>query len=147
MAFGSISKRNLPPPQSAFVDKDTLNLSYDGYQFLLDLINNATSGLTQASISANVAGAGGNQATAAQLTSQWNVIASGAANSGVLLGVYQPGESQQVFNQSGSAKLIYPPPGYQIDGLGINAAYSLAGGKMQIFNFVSSAQIDSTQLG
>jgi len=139
---------NLPPPQSAFVDKTTGILSYDGYQFLLDLLSNALSGLTQQSVSLNLSARGNSQATALLLPSQWNVVSSSIfPNNGALLAAYQPGEMQAVFNQSGGNVNIYPPPGGQIDALGDNVFYALAAGKMQIFNFVSSSQIESTQLG
>jgi hypothetical protein len=137
--------RNLPPPQSPFVDKQSLNLSYDGYQFLLDLLNSATAALLQKSVGSAVTATGATQATAAQLTNDWNVITAGSG--GVLLSVLQSGQSQIVFNQSGGGIKVYPPPGYTIDALGANVSYSLANTKMQIYYFVPNNQIYSTQLG
>jgi hypothetical protein len=141
----NLTGRNLPPPQSPFVDKANLNLSYDGYQFLLNLLNAATSALTQQSVGPALVASGATRATALQLTDQWNVITSGSG--GVLLAVNQPGQIQTVFNKSGSGINVYPPPGYKIDASAANVAYSLANPKIQIFYFISSTQIYSLQLG
>jgi hypothetical protein len=138
---------NLPPPQTPFVDPATGILSSQGYQYFLGLLNGIAGAIPTATLAAQIAAAGTNQATALQLAYQWNVITSGAANTGVLLEALQPGQDQVVFNASGSSKNIYPPPGYQIDAQAVNAAYALANNKMQIFNFVSATQINSTQLG
>ena len=140
------SGRNLPPPQSPFVDKSNLNLSYDGYQFLLDLLNTATTSLSSKTVNGAVVAKGATQATATQLANDWNVITSGGG-SGVLLAVSTTGQSQTIINQSGGNVTIYPPPGYQIDALGANVGYTLANTKTQIFNFISSSQIYSLQLG
>jgi hypothetical protein len=148
MASANLAGRNLPPPQSPFVDKSTLNLSYDGYQFLLDLLNAATSALTQQTVAKALASTGANQATALQLTSQWSVFKAVPAGSGALLSVLQPGQMQVVFNQAvglGTVSL-YPPPGMQIDSNPINFPYLLTAAKMQIFWTLSATQIYSTQL-
>jgi hypothetical protein len=138
---------NLPPPQTPFVDPSTGILSQQGYQYFVGLLTQIAQSVATATLSPQVAASGNNQATATQLTSQWNLITAGAADSGVLLSIYNSGQSQIVFNSSGETILIYPPPGYQIDALGDNAAYSLANATMQIFNFVSTSQIETTQLG
>ena len=141
----NLTGRNLPPPQSPFVNKQNLDLSYDGLNFLLDLLNSATSALTQQSVGLSLVASGATQATALQLTDQWNVVTSGSG--GVLLAVSQPGQIQIVFNKSGSGINVYPPPGYNIDAAAANVAYSLANPKVQIFSFVSPTQIFSLQLG
>lgn len=134
--------RNLPPPQSPFVDK-TLNLSEDGYQYLLSLLAKAASTLPSSTVSSGLTATGTNQATALQLSSQWNEVDTTPANSGVLLSAYATGQSQTVFNQGVNALSIYPPPGAQIDSLGANVAYSLAPGARHTFDFISSGQIRS----
>lgn len=148
MASTLTTGNNLPVPQSPFVDPKTGFLSNDGYKYLTGLINDLASAIPTASLAPGLKATGTTQATALQLASQWNVVtvASATAN-GVLLSAYQAGQSQAVFNQSGVSINIYPPPGQQIDALGANIAYSLGNGKMQIFNFQPSNQIDSTQLG
>ncbi len=134
--------RNLPPPQSAFVDK-LLNLSNDGYQYLLSLLAAAASAIPTSTTDLGLAATGTNQATAPQLTSQWNVISTTPLGAGVLLSSYQAGQSQTVFNQGANALSVYPPPGSQIDALGTNIAYSLAPGLRHTFDFISGTQIFS----
>lgn len=135
--------RNLPPPQSPFVDSGSLNLSYDGYQYLLSLLAAAARAQATASVDQNLTAAGTNQATALQLTSDWNEVDTTPAGTGVLLSALQPGQSQTVFNQGLNPLLVYPPPGAQIDVLGTNIAYSLASGARHTFDFVSAGQIRS----
>lgn len=136
------SGSNLPPPQTPFVDKQ-LNLSYDGYLFLLSLLNAAASARSTASVDGDLVATGANQATALQLTADWNEITTVAAGTGVLLQALQPGQSQTVFNQGVNALSVYPPPGVQIDGLGVNAPYALAAGSRHTFDCLSAGQIRS----
>lgn len=141
--------RNLPPPQSPFVnapDKDNpgknYSLSYDGYQFLLNLLNTATSALSQQTVGTGLTATGATQATALQLGSQWNEIDSAPAGSGVLLAAYQPGQQQIVFNDDPShALLVYPSPGAQINALGTNNPISLAANSFKTFYFVRPLEI------
>ena len=141
--------RNLPPPQSPFVnapDKDIpskgYTLSFDGYQFLLNLLNQATSALSQATVENGLIATGNNQATALQLNAQWNEIDSVPAGSGVLLSIYQPGQQQVVFNDdSSNALLVYPPPGQSINNGATNAAVSLATNTKTVFYFVTPTEI------
>lgn len=148
MANSLTAGNNLPTPQTPFVDPANGFLTNDGYKYLTGLINNLASAIPTASLAPGLKATGTTHATALQLASQWNVVtvASAAAN-GVLLSAYQSGQEQVVFNTSGVSINIYPPPGSQIDALGKNTAYSLGNGKMQIFNFQPSNQINSTQLG
>lgn len=134
--------RNLPPPQSAFVDK-LLNLSNDGYQYLLSLLATASSAMPTASLAPGLVATGTNQATALQLAKQWNEIDTTPIGSGVLLQALQPGQSQTVFNQGANALNIYPAPGMKIDAMAVNVAYSLASGLRHTFDFVSATQIRS----
>jgi hypothetical protein len=133
--------RNLPPPQSPFVDKANLNLSFDGYQYLLSLLKAEKAVIPTASIATALVATGVNQATALQLTSQWNEVDTVPAGSGVMLSTYQPGQAQTVFNGSANPLLVYPPPGFQINALGVNVAFSLAAGTRATFDFVSTTQI------
>lgn len=136
-----MANSNLPPPQSPFVDAGTRNLSYDGYQFLLALLSLAETTVPTASVDNDVAAAGTNQATATQLTSQWNEVTTAPSGSGVLLSAYQAGQTQVVINSSGNAVLCYPPPGATINSLAVNAPYSLANGSRASFDFISDSQI------
>jgi hypothetical protein len=136
-----MATNNLPPPQSAFVQAGSLALSNDGYQFLIGLLNSAATSGSTASVSPNVTAAGTNQATATQLTSQWNDVTTAPAGSGVLLSSYQAGQSQTVVNSSGTAVLVYPPPGSAINALAVNAPFSLSSGSRASFDFISETQI------
>ena len=76
------------------------------------------------------------------LTDDWNyVVAAGAITLQALTG----GQMQMVYNASGVNINISGPTGSTIDGS--VGAYSLANTKMQLFWFLSSSQIISTQLG
>lgn len=101
----------------------------------------------QATVNDAVTAAGTTQGTATALESEWNVITSGALNTGVVLDGFNIGVSTTVFNESGSTKKVYPPSGMQIDALGTNAAYSLTNGKQQAFSQVSDTQFYSVVLG
>lgn len=138
----AINGRNLPPPQSPFVDPKTGVLSNDGYQFLIDFLNQVTAETT-ASVGENLAAAGTNQATALQLENDWNQITAGPANAGVMLSALDAGQSQTVLNSGAIPYNVYPPPGAQIDALGLNAAFSLASGAKKTFEFFSATQISS----
>lgn len=141
------SGRNLPPPQSAFVDPaPALSLSYDGYQYLLSLLNFAAGQIPTATLSPSLVAKGATQATATTITDQWNEFDTVPAGSGALLSALQPGQSQDVFNEGANSLKVYPPPGAQIDALAINAPYTLTAGKMQTFRTMSATQIRTTQL-
>lgn len=133
--------RNLPPPQSPFVDPQTGILSYDGYQYLLSLLNAAASDQATASVDTGLVATGTNQATALQLTAQWNEVDTVALNTGVLLSAYQAGQSQVIFNQGLNPVNVYPPPGAMINALGANIAFVLASGSRATFDFTSADQI------
>ena len=139
---GNFAGRNLPPPQSPFVDKQNLNLSYDGYQFLLDLLNTATSALSQKTVSTGLKGAGSNQANALLLNADWNEFDTVAAGSGALLSALQHGQQQIIFNDDpANALLVYPPPGGTINQLSVNQAFSIAANSKATFYFLMPLEI------
>ena len=83
--------------------------------------------------------------TAQKLGSDWNNVTAGdASNNGVQLSALTGGQNQVVFNNSGVGIIVYPPNGATIDAA---ASYNLANAKMQIYWFMSSTQVLSTQLG
>ncbi len=135
-----ITGQNLPPPQSPFVDPKTGILSYDGYQFLLDLLSNALSAGITSSVGTGIAAAGVNQATATLLTNDWNEVTSGTGG-GVLLSSLQAGQNQVVFNNSGGSISVYPPPGGTINALLVNQAFVLSSGTRATFDFFTSTLI------
>jgi hypothetical protein len=101
----------------------------------------------QATVNDAITAAGTTQATATALESEWNVITSTPANSGVVLDGFNEGVATSVFNAGGATLKVYPPSGMAIDALGTNVAYSLANLKQQTFSQVSATQFYSTQLG
>lgn len=136
-----IAGQNLPPPQSPFVDPKTGILSYDGYQFLLDLLSNALSGAVTASVGSALVASGTNQVTALLLSNDWNEVDSGSG--GVLLASLQQGQSQLVLNNTGGSISVYPPPGAAIDALAVDQAFTLMDGARVTFDFFSPTQIRS----
>lgn len=135
--------RNLPPPQSPFVDGKSFNLSDDGYQYLLSLLNAAANSISTSSVDSDLTATGTNQATALQLSSQWNEITTTLPGTGVLLQALQTGQSQTVFNEGANALNVYPPPGAQIDTSAVNVPYVLGAGLRHTFDFTSASQIRS----
>lgn len=135
--------QDLPPPESPFVDPKTGRLSNDGYQFLMSLINQAAQAVTTVTVADNLEATGATQATATQLTAQWNIVTSVPIGSGVLLDQLDVGQSQTVFNDDVAALNVYPPAGMQIDAQAVNAPYSLLGGARITFDFLSETQIRS----
>lgn len=116
------------------------------WRFWFALLNR-TLQTVQATVNPAVTAAGTTQATATALGSEWNVVTSTPASSGVVLDGFNEGISTTVFNQGGATLKVYPPAGMSIDALATNAAYSLANLKSQTFNQVSSTKFYSTQLG
>lgn len=135
--------QNLPVPQSPFVDPKTGVLSNDGYMYLLGLINQLSAALPTYSVALGLGAKGATQATALALQAQWNEIDNQTNGNGVILAALQPGQSQTVFNQSGGAINVYPPPSFKIDAGAVNIPFSLGSGLRQAFDFMSSTQIRS----
>ena len=89
---------------------------------------------------------GETQATALQLNEDLNEVLSGSGG-GVVLLPLEVGQWQSVFNGTGGNVLVFPAPGYNIDALAANAAYTLANLKTQIFFAYQPTQLRSLQLG
>jgi len=145
---------NLPTslePVGRWGNKDIpVQVSNVWYKFFLTVANtldNFVGGVLGFSLDNSVTATGASQATAAVLSTEWVVVKAGAVNTGVLLNAFGAGTMTWVFNKSGSSKLVYPPVGAQIDALGVNAPYPLAGSKMQVFSQTDTGQYDSMQLG
>jgi hypothetical protein len=132
---------NLPVPQSPFVDAKSGVLSYDGYQYLLSLLTTAANAKATSAVATGLVAQGTNQATALQLTSDWNVVQTVPSGTGVVLAALQAGQTQVVFNQGANPMLVYPSPGSQINSLGTNLPFTLAAGSRATFEFVTSVQI------
>lgn len=134
---------NLPVEQSPFTDPQTGWLTYDGKQYLLSILQESANSQATATVATGLVATGANQATALQLTSQWNEVDTVASGTGVLLASYQPGQSQTIFNQGAHSLLVYPAPGSQIDALGVNQPFTLSNGSRQTFDFTTTTQIRS----
>jgi hypothetical protein len=93
------------------------------------------------STSATLTAAGTNQATALALTSDYNVVTSAAAGTGVVLPTATVGRRIIVVNRMAvNAINVYPASGGTIDSLASNAAVSLPAGTELEFNASSTTQ-------
>lgn len=122
----------------AFVDKATGILTVNASKFLLALFNRTGAGTgIVPKVDDVLVAAGADISTALGLVKDWNLITSGAANTGVQISpllMLQPGNDIQVYNNSGSAKNVYPPDGQtQIDSLAPGAPFSLADKRLRVF--------------
>lgn len=95
------------------------------------------------SVQTGIAAAGTTQGTATQLKSEWNVVSTVPANSGVILADFGPGLSSLVFNTSATLLRVYPPVGGTIDALAANVPYQLAAGTSRDFYQVSPTEFRS----
>lgn len=92
--------------------------------------------------------AGTDQGSATDCTVDFTIVRGGSG--GVRLhDTLQPAQYQFVYNFMGGPLNVYPPSGGQIDALGIDAPYSLANTKAQMYlcESVSPMQLLSLQLG
>lgn len=120
------------------------------YKFFVSLsgvVQNIVGGVLGFTVDDNIAAAGATQGTATLLETEWSVVTTTPANSGVVLHEFGPGVPSTVVNLGVNSLKVYPFDGAQIDALGVNAPYPLAAGKTQVFNQVANLQFQSTQLG
>lgn len=66
------------------------------------------------------------QAAAFPLPADINRFTTVALNAGALVPPLNPADSVNVYNGGANPLLLYPPTGGTINGLGLNAAYSIA---------------------
>lgn len=142
---------NMPTASMPLVESDAGGKPTDKptqiwWRFWFALLNR-TLQTVQATVNDAVTAAGTTQATATDLESEWNVVTSTPANSGVVLDGFNVGVSTTIFNEGGLTLKVYPPSGMKIDALATNTPYSLANLKQQTFSHVSDTQFYSTQLG
>jgi hypothetical protein len=93
------------------------------------------------SIATGLIATGNSLVTALDLTDDWNEVDIVAAGAGVQIPPLSPGQQILIFNGGGNALKIYPFGGGVIDGLAINAAYSLGVGKLQIISVWTLTQL------
>ena len=96
------------------------------------------------STTASVSAAGTTQVTATALTTDYNVVTTVGASSGVVLPTATVGRRIIVVNKGANALAIYPASGAAIDALAANTAISLAVGGVLEFNASSTTQWYST---
>jgi hypothetical protein len=136
-------------PSTAFVDRNGILTPAVGYYLMRQLWGRTGQGAgVPLQVANGLAARGTTQATALALTLDINEVLTVPALSGVVLIALQPGQAQEVYNgDAANALLVYPALGSKIDALGLNAAYSLAHGKTQIFTAYSTTQLRSFQIG
>jgi hypothetical protein len=100
------------------------------------------SGAVTYSVATGVAAAGSSQSTATPLTKQDNQVTSGTG--GVMLTLNTPGVPTFVHAYAGATILVYPTVGGQINGIGVNAPYTVVDGSSMAFNCLTSTQWYST---
>ena len=74
----------------------------------------------------NLTATGSTQATALTLPADICKFTTVAGSTGAIIPPANPGDSGTIFNGGGNALSLYPPTGGKINGLGTNAAYSIA---------------------
>lgn len=99
------------------------------------------------SITYNAIAAGANQAAATPITAAITQFSVGGNNLGGLLQTTKPGQFQDVYNDTGSTMLIYPPLGSLIDTATLNAAVNLSTGNRCRYTCFASGVIKSALLG
>jgi hypothetical protein len=81
------------------------------------------------------------QANSTELTAAVNVVTTGGANTGVKPSANIPVDSEmRIYNAVGNAILVYPPSGGEINGLGADAAATLAQDKGMLLTRLSATQ-------
>lgn len=139
--------QNFPPSLAKVADPDgTFTDPWSVFLLSLWQRTGQASGIIP-SVGVGLVASGNTQAGALTLTLDWNDVGTVAAGSGVLIPPLNAGQDIVIFNSGANVLSVYPPSGKAIDALAVNAAYSLAVGKMQIFRVLSLTQIRSTQFG
>lgn len=142
----NLNATNLYPGQKIV---DNTQLATNDFRLLITAFFNRTgqgTGITNKVANALIA-TGTTQATALALNQDWNEVLTTPAGSGVILLPLLPGQSQMVYNGGLNPLLVYPAVGFAIDSLAVNAAYSLAAGKTQVFSEWQASLVRSLQLG
>lgn len=98
-------------------------------------------------VGTDLTAAGTTQATALQLTAEWNEITTTSVDAGVILNGFGAGLTSTVFNEGANSLNVYPPVGCSIDALSANSPYALASGKAQVFHQLTATHFRSLQLG
>lgn len=137
-------------PRNPLVDPATgIPTTNYGRAFLLALWNRTGGGtgivprVTDILNDGTLTAAGVGQADAFGVTDDWNWFGTVAAGSGAIILPLKPGNDIQFFNGGANPLNVYPPVGYQIDALGVNAPFVLAQSKLRVFECWSLTQFFS----
>lgn len=86
-----------------------------------------------------ISGAGANQATATQLTTQMSSVDTVAAGTGVKTDAATTNQTRTIINNGANDLLVYPKVGEQFYGFAVNAPITLTpGGILKIFSFANT---------
>lgn len=130
-------------PTRKLVDQNGIPFQ-DGRDFLLSLFNRTGAGTgIIPKVSAPLTATGASISTALGLATDWNLVGTVPAGTGVQIMPLQPGNDIQVFNSGANALLVYPQANAQIDALGNGVGFSLAPGKLRIFECWTLSQFVS----
>lgn len=129
---------------SKLVDDNGIPIG-DGRDFLLALFNRTGAGTgIVPKVSDSLVATGASIADALGLITDWNLVGTVAAGTGVQILPLKPGNDIQVYNGGANALLVYPPSALiQIDALGNGIGFSLAPGKLRIFECWTLSQFIS----
>lgn len=93
-------------------------------------------------VASSVSAAGTTISDATALTKSLNVISSCASGAGVLLYNMEVNDSQEVYNDTATQCLVYPPTtSYQINQISAGSAHILPGYTSCVYRKVSTTQI------
>lgn len=123
------------------------NVWYKYFLSLSALLGNLVGGVLGFTSENNVTATGASQADAFPATTEWIVVTNTPPGSGVMISAFGAGVANSVFNRGGNPLNVYPPPGGEIDRLGIDTPYVLANNKMQVISQIDNDSFLSMQLG
>lgn len=121
-------------------------MTYIWWRFFQSIANRIAEAVVH-SVATGLVATGTTQATAAELTDEWNQVTTTPVNSGVIIEPFGLGTNVVVWNGGANSLKVYPPVGYKIDALATNASYPLAAGKSQIFYQITDTSFKTVQLG
>lgn len=143
---------SLPPQTSPLTDgsgKATLN----GYKQQLAIHNRTGGGTGIVPVVTNtpksstpdslLAAVGTTQADSTVLNDDWNHFGTVNPGTACRIQALQPGQDVKSYNGGANDLLHFPPPGFQIDALGVDQPFVLAPGKTRTFECWSTTQLVS----
>jgi hypothetical protein len=140
--------QNFPTQTQRITEHISGNLHRFGRDFLKTLYDRTGGARGVPSVQKKLTATGSTQVTALLLTGDWNDFGTVAPGAGCQIPKqFIQGSDVTIHNGGTNTLSIYPPPGWQIDALGVNAPYLLPAGKTQVLRGWDNLLIRSTQLG